>query len=156
MQDWSTPLIIATAGFLVVLLWRVRPLVPGRRPGASREAIREAKARVEEAADDHARALALCDAADLLNPGGAKGLYIRAIRADPGSVQVVQRAVAALARRPRTLESLLWRQLAAKPWRAAPEATRTALDALRALYDGPLRSATKAKAVAHAREALIP
>jgi hypothetical protein len=155
MQDWSIPLVVATGAFLVVLLWRVRPLVGwGRQRGASREDVREAKARIEAARDERERAMALCDAADLLAPGRAKGLYLRAIRCDPASVKVVERAVAGLARRPRALESVLWRHLAIAPWGESREATRAALDGLRALYEGPLRRSVRAKAMAHARDAL--
>jgi hypothetical protein len=89
-----------------------------------------------------------------MKTASAKALYLRALRADPGSVLVVQRVTAGLARRPRALESLLWRQLSAAPWRDFPEATRASLDALRALYEGPLRNATRAKAISNARESL--
>jgi hypothetical protein len=154
MQDWSLPLTLATAAFLVVLLWRVRPLIGGRRRGASREDIRLAHLRIDAAETEPARARALCDAADLMKTASAKGLYLRALRADPASVDVIQRATAGLAKRPRTLESLLWRHLGTAPWREAPDATRAALDALRALYEGPLRSPARAKAIANARDAL--
>jgi hypothetical protein len=154
MQEWSLPLTIATAAFLAVLLWRVRPLIPGRRRGASRDDIRQAQERIETAATEAARARALCDAAELMKSGSAKGLYRRALRADPASAEVVQRATAGLAQRPRALESVLWRHLGASPWRQSPEATRAALDALRALYEGPLRNAARAKAIANARDAL--
>jgi len=139
---------------LAVLLWRVRPLIPGRRLGASREAMRAASARIEAASNDTERALALCDAADLMNPASSQGLYMRAIRADPTSVAVIERAMVAFARRPRALERLLWRYLAGSPWRSSREATRAALDALRVLYEGPLRNAVRAKAMANARDAI--
>jgi hypothetical protein len=159
VQEWSTPLVLAAAAFLAVLLWRVRPLVPGlpglpgRRLGASRQAMLDAQARVEAAANDRDRAQALCDAADLMNPGSAKGLYLRALRADPGSPEVIARAVAAFAKRPRMLEGLLWRHLGGAAWRTTPAATGAALEALRVLYEGPLRSNTRAKAMANARDA---
>jgi hypothetical protein len=154
MQEWSLPLILATGAFLLLLLWQVRPLIPGRRRGASREALRQARARVEAASTDRERALALCDAADLLKTASAKGLYQRALRADPGSVEVIRRAADALARRPKALESLLWRHLAASPWSTSPDASTAVLDALRALYEGPLRQTTRAKALANARDVL--
>jgi hypothetical protein len=154
MHEWSTPLILATAAFLAVLLWRVRPLVPGRRLGASREAMRAASARIESAPNDKERAIALCDAADLMNRASSQGLYMRAIRADPTSVVIIERVVAAFARRPRALERLLWRYLGGSPWRSSREATRAALEALRVLYEGPLRNATRAKAMANARDAI--
>jgi hypothetical protein len=154
VQEWSLPLTLAAAAFLVVLLWRVRPLIPGRRRGASRDDIRQAQARIEAATGEPERARALCDAADLMRTGSAKGLYLRALRADPTAVDVIQRAAAGLAKRPRALESLLWRHLGSTPWRDSPDATRAALDALRALYEGPLRNATRAKAIANARDAV--
>ncbi|HEY5241106.1 MAG TPA: hypothetical protein VIJ22_06560 [Polyangiaceae bacterium] len=155
MEDWSIPLVVATAVFLAFLLWRVRPLVGGSGGGAGREAIREAQARVGAAKTEPERALALCDAAELMRAGEARGLYLRAMRTDPTSAPIVARAVAGLARRPRALESLLWRYLASRPWTDSKEATRAALDALRVLYEGRLRNAVRAKAMAHARDALI-
>jgi hypothetical protein len=82
------------------------------------------------------------------------GLYVRALRADPSSVRIVERAVAGLAKRPRALEKVLWRHLATAPWTATREATVASLDALRVLYEGPLRSALRAKAFANARDAV--
>jgi hypothetical protein len=160
MQDRSIPLILATAAFLAVLLWRVRPALSGRQRRASREALREARSRIDSAVDEPARALALCDAADLVAKrigGGAsaKGLYLRALRADGCSVALVTRAVSGLARRPRTLEAVLWRHLGSVPWTGkSGDAVRASLDALRTLYEGPLRNAIRSRALGHAREAL--
>ncbi|HZU85719.1 MAG TPA: hypothetical protein VE987_22485 [Polyangiaceae bacterium] len=156
MQDSFVPLIVAAGAFLAGIVWRVRPAVRTRRR-VSREAWRQAQARIEEAPDGPARARALCDAADLAaaqvrGGGRASALYLRAIRSDPGSVEVVARAVAALGRRPHGLETLLWRRLALIPWEQSREATRASLDALRSLYEGPLRSGVRARAIAHARE----
>ncbi len=160
MQDSFVPLIVSAGAFLAVLLWRVRPLVAWTtKQRASREALREAQARIAEAPEGPKRAQALCDAADLLakqvrGPGSAKGLYSRAMRSDPTSVEVIRHATAGLARRPRALESLLWRRLASTPWTESAEATGAVLDALRGLYDGPLRNAIRARAFANARAAL--
>jgi hypothetical protein len=163
MQDWSIPLILATAAFLGLLVWRVRPalsFLPRRR--ASWAALRDARARIESAPDDPARALALCDAADLMAKrvtGGANaaGLYQRAMRTDPNSAEVVARAAAGLAGRPRALESLLWRHLGLAAWTSkSRQAARASLDALRVLYEGPLRNAVRARALANARDALTP
>src|SRR5579883_2662968 len=98
MQPWSVPLIVATAAFLAVLLWRVRPAVLGGKDRAAREALRAAHARVAAAKDDATRAEALCDAAelvvrDLRGPASAAALYQRAMRAAPASSAVVERAV---------------------------------------------------------------
>lgn len=152
VQDWSLPLILAAGAFLLVVLWRVRPLVSWGRVGSG-QAMKDAMARVESATDDAARAIALCDAADLSVTRG-RGLYLRALRANPQSIQVVQRAVARLSKRPRALESLLWRHLGSVPWTEAREATRASLDALRILYEGPLRNAVRARAMANARDVL--
>src|SRR5580700_1550162 len=57
MQDRSIPLILATAAFLGVLLWRVRPALSWRQRRASREALREARSRIDSAIDEPARAL---------------------------------------------------------------------------------------------------
>lgn len=163
MQDWSIPLIVAISAFLAVLLWRVRPapLSFGRKRRGRRQALFEARARIEAAPDGQARALALCDAADLMaksiaGMSSASGLYLRAIRTDPRSIAVIERAAVTLAMRPRTLESLLWRHLAvAGPWSGpAREAARASIERLRALYDGPLRNAVRARALANALESL--
>ena len=157
----STPLVAAAAAFLVVVLWRVRParpFGPGRR--ASREALREAKQRIEDSKTPEARALALCDAADIMVRGvggasSATGLYLRAMRTDPQSAAIVGRAVAGLSTRPRALESLLWRHLAQAPWTIdSREATKAVLDALRVLHEGPLKNTIRARALGNARDAL--
>jgi hypothetical protein len=160
MKDWSIPLALASTTFFAFLLWRVRPSFPWSRRPASREALRAAQARVKSAANEKARALALCDAADIANKrlgarANAAGLYLRAMRADPSSVEVVERATSALASRPRALESLLWRRLAASTWSGAAQAVvLAAIGSLQSLYEGPLRNPVRARAMAHAREAL--
>jgi hypothetical protein len=85
---------------------------------------------------------------------GAMAVHLRAVRDQPASVQVVEQAVAALSRRPRALEVVLWRHLAAAPWEGRREAVLASLDALRSLYDGRRRNQFRARAIAHAREAL--
>jgi hypothetical protein len=157
VQDWSIPLGVATAAFLAALVWRVRPLVGGAARGrAGREAVKAAHARVDAAKTAAERADALCDAAGLVGTGGARGLYLRAMREAPASVAIVERAAASLARRPRALEALLWRRLGATPWADSRDATAAALDALVRLYEGPLRNTVRAKAIANARQALAP
>ncbi len=161
MQGLSTPLVFAAAAFLLVVLWRVRPAMPfSPRRRASKEAIREAQARIESAPDAQARAMALCDAADAMakaigGAANATGFYLRAMRTDPRSAVIVARAVAGMAARPRALESLLWRHLAQAPWTPeSRDATRSVLDALRVLHEGPLKNAIRARALANARDAL--
>lgn len=159
MQGLSTPLVAAAAAFLLVVLWRVRPALPWTsRRRASREALREARMRIESAADPKARALALCDAGDVMagsSGSAASGLFLKAMRADPNSADVVGRAVTGLVRRPRALESLLWRHLAQAPLTSeSREATRAVLDALRVLHEGPLKNSIRARAIANVRDAL--
>jgi hypothetical protein len=156
VEDWSIPLVVATAAFLALLLWRFRPFFGGGPRGPGREALREARARIEAATSERERAVALCDAAQLMGTGEAKGMYLRAMRADPTSTAVVERAVAGLSHRPRALESLLWRALSISTWADSREAKRATLDALRVLYEGPLKNAVRAKALANARDALAP
>lgn len=155
MDTPTLPLVIAAGVFLAVLVWRVRPAIGiGRRPGASRDALRACLARAEAAKDGRERALALCDAADLLAHGGARGLYLRALRADPTSTAVVERTVKGLAKRPRALEAVLWRHLSQTEWTGAREATVACLDALRVVCEGPLKKSMRAKFFAHARDAV--
>jgi hypothetical protein len=159
MQDWSVPLALSTGAFLAWLVWSVRPAIGWRRRRPmSRAELKEARARIQSAIDPTAKALALCDAADLMakrigGAAGARGLYLRALRADPTASEIVKRAVAGLASRPRSLESLLWRHLAAHAWTdGAGVAAEASLDALRALYEGPLHNATRARALGFARD----
>ena len=153
VQDWSVPLVVAVGAFLAVLLWRVRPVIQWSGAAGGREAMKAAMARVASATDDAARAVALCDAADISVTRG-RGLYLQALRADPRSAEVVRRAVGRLSKRPQALEALLWRHLGSVPWTDAREATRASLDALRVLYEGPLRDVVRAKAMGHARDLL--
>jgi hypothetical protein len=166
MQDWSTPLVVATAAFFALVVWRVRPAMPltfnvGRKAAMARETFRTARARIEAAKSEQERAIALCDAADIVTQSvagraSATGLYLRALRSDPLSVEVVTRARNGLASRPRALESLMWRHLAASPWTGpSAGAASAALDALQALYEGPLRSAVRARALANAKDAVM-
>jgi hypothetical protein len=167
MQDWSVPLTLSTGAFLAWLVWTVRPAIGWRRRRRfSRDALKEVRARIQAATDPAVKALALCEAADMMakSIGGAaraRGLYLRALRSDPTSPEIVRRAAAGLASRPRTLEALLWRHLASNPWvdstggtDHARAAARASLDALRSLYEGPLRNATRARALANAHDAL--
>jgi hypothetical protein len=155
-MDWHLPLAVAAAVFLVVLLWNVRPRVgPGR--GAKRVALAAARARIEAAKTDAERAVALCDAGDACAMGlagseSAIGYYLRAMRASPHDAELVARAAKGLSRRPRALESLLWRRLGAEPWTGPGEkAARVAIDELAKLYAGPLHNAPRARALENAR-----
>jgi hypothetical protein len=160
-MPWNAPLAVASAVFVLFLLWKLRPSVGGSGRGSTRAAaLREAKARVSAAKTDEERALALCDAGDALagrlaGSESAIGYYLRAMRASPRDAALVTRAAKGLARRPRALESLLWRRLGAEPWTGGGEAAaKVALEELARLYGGPLRNAGRAGAMQHARALL--
>ncbi len=161
LMTWNLPLVVTAGVFVLFLLVRLRPALPGgKRVKAG--ALRDAKKRIEEAKDDASRALALADAGDVCAKSvgrttGAIGYYLRAMRLNPASAALVERAAIALARRPHALESLLWRRLGAEPWTGAREdAARAALAQLVRLYDGPLKNRVRARAFENALGALPP
>jgi len=149
--SYELPLLVSAIVFAGYLVFRMRPALSssGR---ASAAALGEAKARIEAAKDDAARALALADAGDacirLGRGNSAVGFYSRALRMDPRSPALVARAETAFARRPSSLEMLLWRHLAA-PWDDRPEAARAALEALGRVYGKRRRHHVRADAIRH-------
>jgi len=152
------PLALAAALFAGFMVWRMRPAL-GRVRGAGRAALRAAKQRIEAAKTPGERALALCDAGDasaaLLGATSAVGYYLRAMRADPTSAALVERAARGLVRRPHALEPLLWRRLGAEPWSGSSRAAaEVALRELAFLYEGPLRNRARARAIDYALAAL--
>ncbi len=155
-------LLLSVAIFAAFLLFRMRPAwSAGKTPTAVRAALRDAKARISEAKTDAERAVALADAGDacaqsVARTNGAVGFYLRAMRTDPTSEQLVLRASAALQRRPQALESLLWRRLGAEDWSDARRpAAIAAIQSLAALYAaGPLRHRIRARALEHALMAM--
>ena len=160
MEDWQIPLIGATAAFAAFLLWQARPAFFALEARTMGRLAKEAQKRAEDAPNDQLRALALCDAGDevarhLGGGASAAGFFLRAMRTDPTSAEIVNRASLALARRPRALESLLWRKLSADPWTGpARPAVVAALRHLAGIYMGARRSAVRAKAIEHALHAL--
>jgi hypothetical protein len=120
----SIALLVAAAAFLAALVWQVRPAFSRRNGG------------------------------DGTRGRGAMAVHLRAVRDDPASAQVVAQAIAALSRRPRALEVVLWRHLAAAPWESRREAVVASLDALQSLYEGRLRNQVRARAIAHAKGVL--
>jgi hypothetical protein len=160
VQDFHVPLIIAAAVFGVFMLWKVRPAAFSPARAAARAALREAQKRIEHARDEQSRAAALADAGDAaagaaVSASSAIGFYLRAMRLVPTSADLVDRAAAGLTRRPRALETLLWRRLGAEPWTgAARPAARAAIRHLVALYNGPIRNAIRARAMEQALGAL--
>lgn len=157
-MDWQIPLLVSAIAFAAFLVFKMaRPAVSsdGRETAA---ALKEAKARIEAATTDHDKALALADAGDacarLGRANGAVGYYLRAMRAAPHSKEIVERAATGLAKRPRALEKVMWRHLAAEPWTGANrEAALAALKALAAAY-GRRPNQPRARALEHAVAAL--
>jgi tetratricopeptide (TPR) repeat protein len=154
-MSWHIPLVVAAIAFLAVIVWRARPAFGPARPSL-RIALREARERIEAAKDDKSKAVALCDAADAcaLSLGRAQtalGYYLRAMRCDRHSVEIIHRAAKGLKRRPRDLENLLWRRLASEKWEGEMRETAiVALQHLIDLYDDRLRSPHRARALEHA------
>lgn len=157
-MDWQIPLLVSATAFGAFLVFKMRPAVtPAAR--ASAAALDEAKKRIEAAKDDPARAIALADAADacarLGRVDSAVGFYLRALRADPRSSDVVERAADALGRRPAALEGLLWRHLAAHPWTGDRRPAAIAgLQVLARVYGKRRRHRVRAQAIQHALGAL--
>ncbi len=161
MTHWQTVALAALAvAFGLLVLWQVRPAFGSRRGAPLRKALREAHRRVEAAKSDDDRASALAEAADACaaaigRSSAAVSYYLRAMRLRPGSVALVERAEHSLARRPRALETLLWRKLGAEGFTPElREAQTAALAALERVYQDRPRFAARARALAHLREAL--
>ncbi len=153
-MTYEIPLLVSAIIFAAFLAFKFRPAL-GTGGRAKAAALDEAKKRLEVANDDPARAVALADAADasasLGRVDGAVGLYLRAFRADPESAELVARAAAALARRPGSLEKLMWRHLALGPGEgdARRAATRAALETLIQLYGRRPRTRVRQQALEH-------
>ncbi len=140
-------------------------LWPGRRRGrgGSLAAVKEARKRAAAATSPEERAAALADAAEAAARGrrwtSAAGLFLRALRADPAQPRIVVRADEALAARPRIIESILWRRLAALPDDDAHRAASLELATrLATIYEerlrDPARAAVLRKLAAHERDSL--
>jgi tetratricopeptide (TPR) repeat protein len=161
MTDWQIPLLVSTGVFAAYLVFKFRPAV-GKRGRATAVALKGATARIEAARDDAARAEALADAADaclhLGRTNGAVGYYLRALRTDPSSKIIVERAATAFARRPMALEKLLWRHLGGGGWTSDAGGREAAIASLRALaeiYGRRPRTQVRGRALAHVLEALV-
>ncbi len=160
-MTWQLALAVAAALFGVFIVWRVRPSF-GPRPQskATREAIAQARGKIASARTPDERARALCDAGDaraflIGNVSSALGFYLRAMRSDPTAVEPITRAARGLARRPRALESLLWRRLGVGPWTGGRRAPAiAALTELHRIYASSLRRRSRARAIAQVLDAL--
>ncbi len=158
-MDWQTPLLVSTVVFAAFLVFKFRPAI-GSRSRASAAALKEARRRIEEAGDDAAKARALADAGDacarLGRLNGATGFYLRALRLDPSSAEIVDRARTALERRPLALEKLLWRHLSHEGWKAGGrEAALASLRGLAEIYRDRPRTQFRARALENVLAGLV-
>jgi hypothetical protein len=152
MEARPEAIAIAIAGALLVA-WIVAKAVMARGRGGVPVSVRaplaEAKKQARAAKDPAARAHAWLEAARIVvragRPSLAASYAVRAERADPSSVEAVEILEKCLlaARRYKALERFLWRRLRED---ASPARAR-ALDALIALYAGPLKKRDRARAL---------
>ena len=159
-MDWHVSVVVAAVIFGLYVLYKFRPIFGERGGGAGRGDLRAARARLTKATTDAERLEALLAAGDACARtvglgGGASSYYLRAMRLAPSSEQIVDQASQELARRPRILETLLWRRLGSEPWGGdSTNATRAALRQLIAIYTTTRRSALRARAMERALAAL--
>ena len=146
-MDWK--LIAAATVFGLYVIYRFRPMFSGGRTALA--SLAEARKRIDAATTDEGRAEALAAAGDACagavgRTTGAVGYYTRAMRANPSSVAILERATTGLSRRPRALEQLLWRRLASESWDGdKKDAALAALAHLQRLYDRSPRNRTRAR-----------
>ena len=159
-MDWHIPLIIATVLFVAFMVVRVWPARRREGGGQARSDLALARKKLEGATTDEERVAALCEAGDAAarlvgGSGRAVQYYLRAMKLAPGSVELIERAAKSLARRPRGLETLLWRRLGTDAWSPSEmPSVVAALDQLAKLYAGPLRSSVRSRALEHLAKAL--
>jgi len=121
--DWQNITVVSVAAvFVLYLAWRMRPVLRPRTVRRVVLGVAEARAKARAASTPRGRAEALTQAGDLFasERGGAlaaAGHYLRAMRADPAWVEPINRLRSLLwDDRPRMLERILWRRLAAVSW----------------------------------------
>lgn len=146
LQRYVLP--IAAALFAAFVLFQFRPKTSERRALLHR--IRDAKTRAKGSESPIERARHLTEAAEAAAEAGrartAQWMFLRAARTAPTDAAILDRAAAALGRKPRLLEALLWRRLGASFGGDAEADVRIAASRqLAVLYAGPLRDAGKAK-----------
>lgn len=146
MSDYRV--VAAAVAFLLLFLWRVRPVL-------SDDDAEPAVRGLDAAKDDDARAALLAEAGDRYarGLGGARkaaACYARAMRLRPMSTELVGRASQTLSRQPKVLEGLLWRRLGAGSWSgpARPVAVLL-LKELVKVYDETSRTRPRARAIEH-------
>ena len=149
------PLVVLAVLFGLLVLIRMRPTAR-RKSQASREALAAAEAKIASAPNEVERALAFCEAGEacvarLSRNERALGYFLKAMKADPTSTEIVERVVNALDHRPRALEAVLWRRLAVTGWgEKNSAATKLVLRALSEVYGTKLRNPTRGRALTQA------
>jgi hypothetical protein len=125
-------LAFAAIVFALYLFWKLRPAMGvDDALELRRRADGNLAKSLEALPDDASRVVMLCDEAEKLalqvgRRRRAAILFARAMRLAPADVSVIDRAAKALAKKPRLLEALLWKRLAAA---GAGGAERTAVEA---------------------------
>ena len=151
------PLLIVTVLFALVLLWRMRPVLPMAR-GKDREAMAVFRKQIAEAKDDTERVKALREAALLCalrkRPSSAEGFFLRAMRLAPHDAELVTAAVSALRAWPRTLEALLWRKLSSEWTNESGPSMLAAVAGLANAYSDAGTKRVRGKALANIAEQL--
>lgn len=140
--------VIAAVAFLLLFIWRVRPVLSEDDPEPAVRGLESAK-------DDDARAELLAEAGDRFARGigggrKAAACYARAMRLRPASLDLVRRAAAALERQPKVLEALLWRRLGAGAWsKEVRPVAELLLRELARVYEGTARTRPRTRAIEH-------
>ncbi|AKU96112.1 hypothetical protein AKJ09_02776 [Labilithrix luteola] len=159
-MDWHLPLVISALIFAAFLVFKLRPAM-GENGRTRAAGLKAAQERLAAAKGERERAAALCDAAEacasLGRTGAAISYWVRAMRTDPTSVPIVERAASSLAHRPGAIEKVMWRKLADTPWTGeGRDATAAALKALSSAYSRKPKFHPRARALAHALEVITP
>ena len=149
-------LAFAAIVFALYLFWKLRPAMGvDDALELRRRADTTLAASLALLPNDAARVTMLCDEAERLASAmgrrrRAAMLFARAMRLAPADATIVARATKALLKKPRLLESLLWKRLAQAPGgvadKAAVEAT---LDALAQAYGKMPRRGMRQRAMQH-------
>ena len=150
---WQTiALLVVTIGFLSLVVARTWPRMGKKRNVPLGAALKIAREKIEGAKTDAEKADALCEAADACalafgRSEAAASYYLRAMRLVPSSAELVERAITNLEHRPRTLESLLWRKLAAMDTTPNRDVSLAVLRGLARVYTMRPRHAVRARAI---------
>jgi hypothetical protein len=152
-------LLVVAIAFLGLVVARTWPRMGKKRNVPLGVALKAARAKIEAATTDKTKADALCEAADACALAFGRGeaaasYYLRAMRLVPESPELVERACKGLEHRPRVLEHLLWRRLAADA--KSRDVVMALLHGLAAVYGHRPRLAVRARAIENVLRQLRP